>query len=226
MSDSRAVIFDVDGVLVDSYTAHYDSWRELAAQRDWRISEEQFAATFGRTSREVIAELWSDEQLTDAQIAALDHRKESLYREILRRSFPSMDGAAELIHTLADHAFRLAVGSSGPPENVHLVLKRVDPQRRMQAVVTGDDVTRGKPDPQVFRVAAERLAVSPRRCVVVEDAPAGVAAARAADMACIALASTGRTRVELERADLVVDSLQEITPDGIDQIIRRRQCAL
>jgi beta-phosphoglucomutase len=219
MTKSYAVIFDVDGVLVDSYHAHFASWQRMAGEQGWTVTEAEFAASFGRTSREIIAQRWSNGRLSDEQVAELDDRKEAIYREILRESFPAMDGAARLIVALADSGVAMAVGSSGPPQNVQLVLENVDFGRRIQAVVTGVDVTRGKPDPQVFRFAAERLGVAPARCVVVEDAPAGIAAARAAGMHSVGLVSTGRTAEELQAADLVVTSLQSLSPSTIRQLI-------
>ena len=87
------------------------------------------------------------------------------------------------------------------------------------AVVTGSDVTRGKPDPQVFLLAAGRLGIPPARCAVVEDAPPGIAAAKAAGMTAVGLASTGRTRQSLAAADLVVDALAELTPERIRDLI-------
>jgi beta-phosphoglucomutase len=223
VTESSAVIFDVDGVLVDSYRAHYASWQKLARRQKWTITEAQFAATFGRTSREIIAEVWSRGRLSEEQIAELDRCKETLYREILQESFPVMEGAAPLIAALDHAGFALAVGSSGPPENVQLVLDHVDPDRRIGAVITGDDVTRGKPDPQVFLLGAEQLAVPSCRCAVVEDAPAGVAAAHAAGMRCVALVSTGRTPDELNSADLVVSSLRQLSPARIERLLTQSQ---
>jgi len=167
----RAAIFDVDGVLVDSYGPHYRSWCELAAESGLSITEEQFAETFGRTSRDIIRRFWGDDAVDDARVHELDDRKEALYREIVSADFPAMDGAAELIDALHDDGILLAVGSSGPPENVGLVLERLGRRDRIGAVVTGMDVTRGKPDPQVFLIAARKLGVPPGSCVVVEDAP-------------------------------------------------------
>jgi len=212
---SAGVIFDVDGVLVDSYRAHFASWQGLARQHELAVTQPQFAATFGRTSREAIIQLWPDRNLSPAQIAAMDDQKEALFRAELDDHFPAMDGAAELIVSLAEAGFALAVGSSGPPENVELVLRQVDPRSLITARVTGADVTRGKPDPQVFQLAAERLGLPPHACVVIEDAAAGVAAAHAAGMPCIGLVSTGRTRAELQGAELVVDCLRELTPRRI-----------
>jgi beta-phosphoglucomutase len=152
-------------------------------------------------------------------VAELDDSKEEFFREILRQDFPAMDGAAELVNALHQAGFRLAVGSSGPPDNVNLVLDRLQSQPCFEGVVTGTDVQRGKPDPQVFLLAAERIGVAPLHCVVIEDAPAGVAAAHAAGMKCIAIASTGRVRESLLAAELVVNSLRELAPAQITRLL-------
>jgi len=219
MNPQQAVIFDMDGVLVDSYHAHLESWRAMAAERGRTMTRGQFDATFGRTSREILATLWPDMVLSESEIAALDARKEELFRVILDRAFPPMPGAVELLESLFAAGFALAVGSSGPPENVAMVLERMGCRHLFGATVTGADVTRGKPDPQVFLLAAERLAVPPQRCAVVEDAPPGIAAAKAAGMAAVGLASTGRTREILAQADLIVDTLAELSPERIAALI-------
>ncbi len=207
---SKAVIFDVDGVLVDSYEAHFESWLVLAEDSGLTFTEDEFASVFGRTSVDIIRTFWPEDELDAARLMALDDRKESLYRNIVSARFPAMDGAVELIDWLSEAGFDLAVGSSGPPENVNLVLGHLDRQNVFDAVVTGVDVTRGKPDPQVFLTAASRLGADPADSVVIEDAPAGIEAAHSAGMKAIGLASTGRTTEELSQADLVVGSLRDI----------------
>ncbi len=221
MDLERAVIFDVDGVLVDSYHAHLASWQMMCRERGLPMTQEDFAATFGRTSREVIRQLWSDYVSGDGMIAELDDRKEALFREMLRQDFPAMDGAVALIDCLKEAGFRLALGSSAPPDNVDLVLDHLQRRDAFGAVITGNDVTRGKPDPQVFLLAAERLALPPARCVVIEDAPLGVTAARAAGMRCVGFASTGRDRRKLANADLVIDALRELDATTIASLIDR-----
>jgi len=214
------VIFDMDGVLIDSYHAHFESWRQMTAAEGLAITEEQFQSTFGRTSRESIRQLWGRE-LPDAKVAALDEEKERLFREIIGRKFPAMPGAVELLEALCAAGFVIALGSSGPPPNVDLSLDRLGTRPLFAAVVTGQDVSRGKPDPQVFMIAAARLQIPPQRCAVVEDAAVGIEAARRADAAAIGLASTGRTRQQLRAADLVVDRLAELSPKVIEDVIRR-----
>jgi beta-phosphoglucomutase len=216
---ARAVVFDVDGVLVDSYDAHMRSWLLMGREHGLAITEEEFASTFGQTSREIIARFWGSE-LSPQDVEALDARKEAIYRDLIRERFPAMDGAVELIDALADAGFRLAVGSSGPPANVELTLDRLGRASRFTAVVTGRDVTRGKPDPQVFQIAAERLRVPPARCIVVEDAPVGIVAARAAGMASVALVGTVAAD-RLAAADLVVRSLRELDAGQLAALLDR-----
>ena len=213
------VIFDMDGVLVDSYRAHWQSWHFMADELGKGLTEAQFVSTFGRTSREIIAEHWGANCLTVAEIAEFDRRKEGLYRELVDRDFPAMEGAIDLIRALAASGFRLAVGSSGPPENVALAVERLGAKQLFNTLVTGRDVARGKPDPQVFLLAGERLGVAPADCAVIEDAPVGIAAANAAGMASIALLSTGHTAESVQAARLIVDSLCELSPERITRLI-------
>ncbi|HEY3391879.1 MAG TPA: HAD hydrolase-like protein, partial [Lacipirellulaceae bacterium] len=121
---SAAVIFDVDGVLVDSYQAHFASWRQLYAELGRDYTEAAFAADFGRTSRDILRRTLGPD-ISDERIAALDQRKESLFRAVLRGDFHAMAGAAELIGALSAEGFAVAVGSSGPPENIALSLEKL-----------------------------------------------------------------------------------------------------
>jgi beta-phosphoglucomutase len=218
------VIFDVDGVLVDSYLAHFQSWRQVAAERGYELSEEDFRRTFGRTSREIIAELWGRHALAPAEITQLDRRKEAAYRAILGRHVPLMDGAVELIDSLTGAGFALAVGSSGPPENVELVLDALGRRAVFRGVITGQEVTRGKPDPQVFLLAAKKIDVPADHCAVIEDAAVGIAAAQAAEMTAIGLISTGHDGASLAAADCRVISLRELDPQRIARLITGTSC--
>jgi beta-phosphoglucomutase len=213
-----AVLFDMDGVLVDSYRPHLASWAAMAEEEGLAFDEADFVRGFGRTSRELIAHHWPA-RTADAE--RLDRRKEELYRELVAERFPAMPGAVELLAALAETGLLLAVASSGPPENVELVLDRLGAKERFAAVVTGSDVSRGKPDPEVFLLAAERLRLPPSSCVVVEDAPLGVEAAHAAAMPAVALLSTGRRREDFTAAapELVVGSLRELDARRLRELL-------
>ena len=212
------VIFDMDGVLVDSYRAHLLSWQQSARHFGLEMTEPQFAATFGQTTPEIIRHWWPG-AVDEEGAAKWDRIKEADYRDILRADFPAMDGAAELLRALHAAGFRLAIGSSGPPENVALVRELLDGAGHFDATVDARQVTHGKPHPEVFLTAARKLALAPRDCAVVEDAPAGVEAARRAGMAAIALTGTAAREKLAERAHRVVDSLRELTPDAIAEVI-------
>lgn len=215
--NQTAVIFDVDGVLVDSYQPHFLSWRQMLGELGEEFTEATFRETFGRTNPDIFATLY-DEKYSSAEVKEAADRKEAIYRELIEKDFPSVDGAVEIIDLLSDAGFALAVGSSGPPENVSLTLECLGRADLFSARVTGTDVTRGKPDPQVFLLAAEKLAIAPERCVVVEDAPAGVAAAKSAGMGCVALTGTATGEL-LAEADLVVDSLRELKAEDFASLI-------
>jgi HAD superfamily hydrolase (TIGR01509 family) len=202
----RAVIFDMDGVLVDSYAAHLESWRILAREIGAEISDEEFDHTFGRTSRDIIRLLFD---ITDAErVRAYDQRKEALYREIVRDDVPEMPGATALLAHLAGRGIALGVGTSGPRENIDLVCDALGWNGLLSVRVTGADVTNGKPDPEIFVTGASRLGVLPAECVVIEDAPAGIEAAKRGGMHCIGLTSTHGSSA-LSEADAIVGTLSE-----------------
>lgn len=214
---NQAVIFDMDGVLVDSYQSHFQSWILLAENHGVEMTEQQFADTFGRTTREIIRLLWP--QIAEQDIPAMDAQKEAFYRKVLIANFPEMDGAGNLLAGLAGEGFALGIGSSGPSENVEAVLACLTNANLITATVNGAEVDRGKPDPQVFLLVAEKLGVAPAGCAVIEDAPAGIEAARRAGMAAVAITGTAPHDALAEKAHLVVDSLREISPEIIFDLI-------
>ena len=220
MSNDLAVIFDVDGVLTDSYMPHYRAWQRMFGEIGVEFTDEQFRRTFGRTNQDIFAELYPGE-MTAERSRKLGDRKEAFYREIVAESFTPLPGAVELIDALSSAGFKLAVGSSGPPENIALTLEKLGRAASFAAAATGADVQRGKPDPQVFLIAAERLGVPPDKCAVIEDAPQGIEAANRAGMTSIAVLGT-TTRDKLAHAKLIVESLNELSPQRIAELINAR----
>jgi beta-phosphoglucomutase len=218
----RGVIFDMDGVLVDSYQAHFHSWQRMLRQYGLDMNEEQFAGTFGRTSRDILQNLWPG-KVAESSIATMDAQKEGFYREILQKDFPEMPGASELIRRLFAAGFRMAIGSSGPPENVKVVHSCLPAGENISASVNGMEVRHGKPDPEVFLLAAKKMGVEPRRCAVVEDALMGLEAARRAGMVAIALTGTTLREQLVEKADLVVENLGDLTVETINRLIDRNE---
>jgi len=215
------VIFDVDGVLVDSRAAHFRAWRDVAAEAGIDIDDAAFDRAFGRTSRDIIIAWWTEagrsDELDDETIAAIDEEKERRYRDLLEDGVTPVPGAPRLVADLARAGFLLGVGSSGPPANVDLVLDRLGIADHLPVRVTGVDVTRGKPDPEVFMLASRRLGLDRSRGAVIEDAPAGIAAARAAGLFAIGLVTPVHPRASLEHAgaDRILDGLADAGPDEI-----------
>jgi HAD superfamily hydrolase (TIGR01509 family) len=206
----------MDGVLVDSYQAHLSAWQLMLPNHGLRMTEEQFASTFGQTNAEIFASLYPS--LNPVDYPSLSEEKEAAYREIISLDFPEMDGAAELLDALNTAGAKLAIGSSGPPENVQAVLNVLPAGEYIKTTTDASDITRSKPDPEVFLKAALKIELPPERCAVIEDAPAGVKAGKAAGCAVVAITGTA-PRQDLCEADLIVDSLRELTPDNLKSLI-------
>ena len=215
----KAVLFDIDGVLVDSYQAHYQSWHLLASRYGRVCTEQDFAAQFGRTTREVMEVQWHDANLTEQDYRRLDEEKEAIFRELIEDQFPVMPGALELIENLLEQQWRIGLGSSGPVENVQLAIRKLGIASQIQIAISGNDVSKGKPDPEVFLKAAQGCKTPPDSCVVIEDATHGIEAALAAGMLAVGFASQGRKRTDLAQAHLVIDSLSEISSQQLEDLL-------
>ncbi|MFQ5464235.1 MAG: HAD family hydrolase [Phycisphaerae bacterium] len=206
------VIFDLDGVLIDSAELHFQSWRRLAEEQGAGLTRAQFHATFGRQNRDIIPDLFGVS--APDRVGALADRKEEIYRNLVRGRPPVVDGAVELIRGLAALDARLAIGSSAPRQNIDLILNEVGVHAAFEAIISGDDVARGKPDPQVFALACEALGLAPARCVVIEDAPAGVQAAITAGAVAVAVL-IHHDEAAFDGVALCVHKLAELTPQRI-----------
>jgi len=217
-----AIIWDVDGTLVDTAEQHFRAWTRLAAEIGQPFTRADFAATFGMRNPDIIRRLFFADA-DDGRCRELGERKEDLYRASVRdEGTRLLPGVARLLAAFAQAGWPQAVGSSAPPGNLDLLLGLTDTRRYFAAVVTGDDVSRGKPDPEVFLAAAARLGVEPARCVVFEDAVAGVEAARAGRMRCVAVTFVSHHPVETLRAagaDVIVASLDELSAGQVAALV-------
>ena len=202
----KAVLWDVDGVLIDTAPFHYQAWRTLFASLGKELSRAEFLKTFGLRNDDTLQSILGP--LPDDRLQELGHRKEEIFREAIRGHIAPMPGAVEIVRRLRRAGVRQAVVSSAPRDNVVETLRALSIEGEFQELITEEDVGRGKPDPQGYVLAAERLGVPPSDCVVIEDAPAGVEAAKRAGARCIGLAA-GRAPEELAQADLVVGSLED-----------------
>ncbi|MBE3558174.1 MAG: HAD family phosphatase [Ktedonobacteraceae bacterium] len=211
----QAVIWDLDGVIIDSAEQHRLAWHRLAREEGLPLTDEQFWATFGQRNDRIITQLWGE--MPSERIRSLADRKEQYYRDLVRESARALPGAVELLRALSDAGYRQALASSAPVANIELVSEVLDLKRYFNVLVSGEGVPHGKPAPDVFLKAAADLRVEPAQCVVIEDAVAGVEAAHAGGMYCIAVAGE-RDLPGLRRAELVVRALTEVSVERIRQL--------
>jgi beta-phosphoglucomutase family hydrolase len=185
----RGVIFDMDGVLVLTEQAHWQSWLVVANERGVTISYEKFLSCFGRINPDCVPILFG-QGISAAESNDIADRKEAAFRDIIRSNVPLAPGIDSLLKSLKANGIRLAVGSSGPPENVNLVLDNGRIRSYFAAVVDGSQVKHGKPAPDCFLRASQLMEVPAKDCAVIEDAPTGIKAAVAAGMLAVAVTTT------------------------------------
>ena len=220
MSDSqsrRGAIFDLDGVLIDSFDLHHEALEVLAAELNVPVDVDFHRRRFGTRTLDTLRELLP-EAPPESELLTLVARKEAIFRELAAGRLTSFPGVLELVRALRRERFQLAIGSSTIAENIDLVVDRLHIRDEFGALVSGEDVARGKPDPDIFLLAAEKMALPPWRCVVVEDAVPGVEAGKRAGSSVIAV-TTSHPAKELAAADRIVDSLDVLTPDDFDDLI-------
>lgn len=204
----RGVIFDLDGVLVTTDEFHYLSWKEVADAEGIYFDREinhRLRGVSRLISLEIVLER-SPRRYTDSEKQALAERKNEIYRKLLNRLGPgdTLPGAIPLIEDLRRAGVRIAIGSSS--KNTRYIIDRLELGHLLDAIVDGNDIRQSKPDPEVFLTAAARLGLPPADCVVVEDAEAGLEAARRAGMRVVALGPAVRGLP----ADLWVENLAAV----------------
>ncbi|HEX8720698.1 MAG TPA: HAD-IA family hydrolase [Pyrinomonadaceae bacterium] len=210
----RAALWDVDGTLIDSREYHWLSWQGALAGERFKVTREQFEQTFGRRNDEILRGYFPDYAASD--IARVGEAKEVAYRALVReRGVELLPGVRRWLERLKAEGWLQAVASSAPLKNLEAIVEALSLGEYFSAVASAEDVTEGKPDPQVFLAAAARLGVKPAACVVVEDAPAGTEAARRAGMRCVGVLSS---HAEL-RADIVVCTLEELPATAFDELL-------
>ncbi|MES2150516.1 MAG: HAD family phosphatase [Pseudomonadota bacterium] len=186
----HAFIFDMDGTIVDNMAFHTQSWITFFQRRGQAIdADEFFLATAGRQGKEIMR-TYLGEDLPDHENVALNEEKEAVYRELYEPHRKTVDGFDDLVAQARLRGVALAVATSAPNANIDFTLDGLDLRRHFDAIVGAADVERGKPHPDVFLKAAERCGVAPEHCIVFEDAPLGVEAARRAGMRAVVLTTT------------------------------------
>ena len=215
MSAVRAVLWDMDGTLIDSEEFHWISWRDTLEREGIPITREQFLATFGQRNDSIIPQLLGA-AATPESIERISTAKEELYRELVRKhGMKPLPGVATWLQRLHEDGWLQAIGSAAPRKNIDVVLEALSATHLFQAIVSAGDVHHGKPDAEVYLVAAARLGAAPVRSIVVEDAVAGVEAAGRAGMRSIGVSRNGKHLP----ADIVVQSLELLDPNAFETLL-------
>ncbi len=214
----RGVLWDLDGTLLDSTEFHWLAWRETLASESRHLSFQQFSGTFGQRN-DTILRNWLGADLSDEEVQRIGNAKEERYRQLVRaQGAQVLPGVRGWLDRLCGSGWRQAIASSAPRLNIDTILDALGISHYFSAIVSAEDVLRGKPDPQVFLVAAGRLSIPPAHCVVVEDSPAGIEGAHRAGMRAIGV----RAPQAAPGADQFVASLDELPPDTFDRLLNGR----
>jgi beta-phosphoglucomutase len=212
----RAVLWDLDGTLVDSGEQHFQAWRAVTEKLGQPMDRQRFAESFGKRNDTIVAENFG-KKVSAADVKRIGDEKEELYRRLVReQGLELLPGAWDWLQRLEAAGWRQAVATSGPRANPEAVLPVVGLGSFFDAVLGGEDVSAGKPDPEIFLAAAKRVGVGRERAIVVEDAPAGLLAGRRAGMRTIGVLSPHFASLD---ADVVVASLADLPLDAFDRLV-------
>lgn len=211
----RGLIFDVDGVLVDTVPLHYAAWYQLFTDLGYEFNEELYRKHVdGKSRLDGVRGIMTD--VSEDEIAAAGARKQGYFLEALEAG--DLDPFPDAVRLL-DDAAGLGLAAASGSRNAPQVLEKAGLLDRFVAVVTGADVSRGKPDPEIFTTAAGRLGLDPHECIVFEDARSGVTAAKSGGFTAVGIARGSDPQL-LSAADAVVESLDDIPLEALEALIR------
>jgi HAD superfamily hydrolase (TIGR01509 family) len=210
------LLWDMDGVIADSYSLHFAAWQETFAKRGIKFTKAAFSKLFG-TRNDYIVRTIIGRELPSKDIKIIVEEKEENFRRKATGNIKPFPGALGLLHAIKKGNFKLGLVSSAPKDNIDLILRECNLKDIFSCFVFGQEVSESKPSPEIYLLAAEKLESLPNDCIVIEDSPLGVKAAKTAGMKCLAITNT-HPRQKLEEADKIVDSLENV--DLITLLIR------
>ncbi len=215
-SGLEAVLWDLDGVIADTWEYHYRAWQDVFAKRGAAFTKEDFMRHFGRRHDTIIKFALGD-GLSPEEFRAVTEAKQADYRRRVAGHIRPLPGAIELIWALNKSKIKTAIASSAPWENISIIIRGLGIEDCFQAVAGGTEVAEGKPSPEIYLLAARKLGASPAGCVVIEDAIAGVAGAKQAGMKCVAVTNS-HPAASLKEADLIVATLEKVSIESLAKL--------
>jgi beta-phosphoglucomutase family hydrolase len=211
--NSFAVIFDMDGVIIDSNPFHKISLRQFCEKYGYHLSDEELVnRIYGRTNKEWITNLFGP--LSHDELVRYEEEKEGLFRELFKNDIKALDGLNQFLHQLKEKNIPVAIGTSAPRSNVDYVLAHTKLEKYFSVILDESHVQHGKPNPEIYLKVADRLGFEPARCVVFEDSLSGVESARRAGTKVVGVATT-HSADELSHTDLVIADFNKLTPENL-----------
>ena len=218
MNELKAILFDLDGTMLDNNGYHLLSWQEYLGRLGIRLSSEDYKANVsGRTNRDAVEHIF-DKKMSEEKAEHYYLEKEKIYREMYAPFIRPVAGLLELLQELQRNKVTMAIATSGIQLNIDFMFEHVPVKNYFDKVVNSTHISKGKPDPEIFIVTADSLNLKPVNCIVFEDSISGVEAGKAAGMKVVALTTTHQKN-ELLMADLVIDDYTQINIDQLKSLI-------
>lgn len=212
----KAIIFDMDGVIINSEPLHFELERELLEELGGNISQEEHENFVGTTDYHMWSTLKNRFNIEYSVDEIIEIKKERFVANVHRIEL--VENFKEFMLTLHDEGYLLGLASSNNRRAINSIIKMFELDSYLSFTISGEEVINGKPDPEIFLTAAKKINVKPSECLVIEDANTGVAAAKAADMKCIGLKNPSSGDQDLSQADLIIDNFNELTLDNIKKL--------
>ncbi len=216
----KAFLVDLDGTLIDATEGHLIAYNKALGALGYRkINLKQYMKYYGQTSIEITRQLIGKEKI-DEDVKELSDLKRTIYRSTNGTYVKILPGAIELMDAIYERHLPIVIASSGSRPYVESSLKIMGISGKATSAVSADDVINGKPHPEIFLKAAQKAGVLPKDCFVIEDSVHGIRAAKSAGMKCAAVVGTEKRGIlEKEAPDIIIDSLEELLPPRLEEII-------
>jgi len=218
MTKKFAVIFDMDGVIVDSNPYHKEAWLQFAEKHNVELKEEEVPEKiFGKTNTNALRDVFGKD-FTPEENEQLGEEKEAIYRDLHAKDLEPITGLRDFLKMLKQHEIPTAVATNAPLSNVEFIMEKTGLRKYFDVVIDAGEVENGKPDPEIYLKSAEKLGMPAEQCIVMEDSVPGVEAGVRAGMKVVGITTT-HSKDELDKTDLVIDEYEELTYERLAALL-------